>query len=67
MGLDNFDKGEEPAMTGKGIDFLNDWIPKHLIESDAGGGLTRAKRLAGEFYKDAKAAGLQQCGPQCIL
>ena len=58
VSTDKFDKGEQAPMTGKGLDFLNDWLPKHLVESGAGGGLTRAKRLAGEFYKDAKADGL---------
>ena len=53
-------------MSGRGVNFLENWIDGNVTEADKYGSHERAKELAAQLGADAKAQGmmLDDIGPQ---
>lgn len=53
-------------MSGRGVNFLENWIDGNVTEADKYGSHERAKELAVQLEADAKAQGitLNDLGPQ---
>lgn len=45
-------------MSGRGIDFLENWVQKNVTEADRKGSMERAKELAAICVVDAAALGI---------
>ena len=45
-------------MSGRGIDFLEDWVHKNVIEADRKGSMERAIELRDRCVAEAAAAGI---------
>lgn len=45
-------------MSGRGIDFLENWVNKNVTTADRKGSQDRATELAAQCYADASALGI---------
>jgi hypothetical protein len=45
-------------MSGRGINFLENWVQQNVIEADRKGSRERASELAGQCIADAAAIGI---------
>jgi hypothetical protein len=45
-------------MSGRGIDFLENWVNKNVTAADRKGGQDRATELAAQCYVDAAERGI---------
>jgi hypothetical protein len=45
-------------MSGRGIDFLENWVNKNVMVADRKGSQNRATELAAQCYADAAALGI---------